>query len=117
MKKTTLKNLRSTLLLALLAVLTLSCQSPTHSTETSASSDTPINLTAMMAPFTPKTQTFTVSGKKPSIVTGKAGTKIHVEPNNLTMPDGSPIQGDNIWKGAAQNAIQIAEKMIEMGLK
>ncbi len=24
--------------------------------------------------------------------------------------------GDNIWKGAAQNAIQIAEKMIEMGL-
>ncbi len=25
--------------------------------------------------------------------------------------------GDNIWKGAAQNAIQIAEKMIEMGLK
>ncbi len=94
MKKTTLKNLRSTLLLALLAVLTFSCQSPTNSTETSASSDTPVNLTAMMAPFTPKTQTFTVSGKKPSIVTGKAGTKIHVEPNNLTMPDGSPIQGD-----------------------
>ncbi len=25
--------------------------------------------------------------------------------------------GDNIWKGAAQNAIQIAEKMVEMGLK
>ena len=25
--------------------------------------------------------------------------------------------GDNIWKGAAQNAIQIAEKMIEMGLR
>ena len=25
--------------------------------------------------------------------------------------------GDNIWKGAAQNAIQIAEKMIRMGLK
>ncbi|MBN1268009.1 MAG: aspartate-semialdehyde dehydrogenase, partial [Kiritimatiellae bacterium] len=25
--------------------------------------------------------------------------------------------GDNIWKGAAQNAIQIAEKMIELGLK
>lgn len=24
--------------------------------------------------------------------------------------------GDNIWKGAAQNAIQIAEKMVEMGL-
>ena len=27
------------------------------------------------------------------------------------------VSGDNIWKGAAQNAIQIAEKMIEMGLK
>jgi aspartate-semialdehyde dehydrogenase len=27
------------------------------------------------------------------------------------------VCGDNIWKGAAQNAIQIAEKMIEMGLK
>ncbi len=27
------------------------------------------------------------------------------------------VAGDNIWKGAAQNAIQIAEKMIEMGLK
>lgn len=27
------------------------------------------------------------------------------------------IAGDNIWKGAAQNAIQIAEKVIEMGLK
>jgi aspartate-semialdehyde dehydrogenase len=25
--------------------------------------------------------------------------------------------GDNIWKGAAQNAIQIAEKMVEMGLR
>ena len=25
--------------------------------------------------------------------------------------------GDNLWKGAAQNAIQIAEKMIEMGLR
>ncbi len=94
MKKTQFRNLRSTLLFALLAVLTFSCQSPTHSTETSASSDTPINLTAMMAPFTPKTQTFTVSGKKPSVVKGKAGTKIHVEPKNLIMPDGSPIHGD-----------------------
>jgi len=27
------------------------------------------------------------------------------------------VAGDNIWKGAAQNAIQIAEKMIAMGLK
>jgi aspartate-semialdehyde dehydrogenase len=27
------------------------------------------------------------------------------------------VAGDNIWKGAALNAIQIAEKMIEMGLK
>jgi aspartate-semialdehyde dehydrogenase len=27
------------------------------------------------------------------------------------------VAGDNIWKGAAQNAIQIAEKMIEMGLR
>ena len=27
------------------------------------------------------------------------------------------VAGDNLWKGAAQNAIQIAEKMIEMGLK
>ncbi len=27
------------------------------------------------------------------------------------------VSGDNIWKGAALNAIQIAEKMIEMGLK
>ena len=27
------------------------------------------------------------------------------------------VSGDNIWKGAAQNAIQIAEKMIEMGLR
>lgn len=27
------------------------------------------------------------------------------------------VSGDNIWKGAAQNAIQIAEKLIEMGLK
>ena len=27
------------------------------------------------------------------------------------------VSGDNIWKGAAQNAIQIAEKMIELGLK
>ena len=27
------------------------------------------------------------------------------------------VAGDNIWKGAAQNAIQIAEKMIELGLK
>jgi aspartate-semialdehyde dehydrogenase len=25
--------------------------------------------------------------------------------------------GDNIWKGAAQNAIQIAEDMVRMGLK
>ena len=27
------------------------------------------------------------------------------------------VAGDNLWKGAALNAIQIAEKMIEMGLK
>lgn len=27
------------------------------------------------------------------------------------------VSGDNLWKGAAQNAIQIAEKMIEMGLR
>jgi len=27
------------------------------------------------------------------------------------------VAGDNIWKGAAQNAIQIAEKIIEMGLR
>jgi len=27
------------------------------------------------------------------------------------------VAGDNIWKGAAQNAVQIAEKIIEMGLK
>jgi aspartate-semialdehyde dehydrogenase len=27
------------------------------------------------------------------------------------------VSGDNIWKGAAQNAIQIAEEMIRMGLK
>lgn len=27
------------------------------------------------------------------------------------------VAGDNIWKGAALNAIQIAEKMIEMGLR
>ena len=27
------------------------------------------------------------------------------------------VAGDNLWKGAAQNAIQIGEKMIEMGLK
>lgn len=27
------------------------------------------------------------------------------------------VSGDNIWKGAAQNAIQIAEKMIDLGLK
>jgi aspartate-semialdehyde dehydrogenase len=26
------------------------------------------------------------------------------------------VAGDNLWKGAAQNAIQIAEKLIEMGL-
>ena len=25
--------------------------------------------------------------------------------------------GDNIWKGAAQNAIQIAEEMLRLGLK
>ncbi|MDR0993249.1 MAG: aspartate-semialdehyde dehydrogenase [Verrucomicrobiota bacterium] len=36
-----------------------------------------------------------------------------------TVPNGLSlfVAGDNIWKGAAQNAIQIAEKMIEMGLK
>ena len=36
-----------------------------------------------------------------------------------TVPNGLSlfVSGDNIWKGAAQNAIQIAEKMIEMGLK
>ncbi len=27
------------------------------------------------------------------------------------------VSGDNLWKGAALNAIQIAEKMIEMGLR
>ncbi|HEX2898729.1 MAG TPA: hypothetical protein VHS96_03315, partial [Bacteroidia bacterium] len=47
----------------------------------------------MMAPFTPATQTFEVSNKKPSTVTGKAGTKIHVEPKNLMLPNGEPIQG------------------------
>lgn len=36
-----------------------------------------------------------------------------------TVENGLAIfaSGDNIWKGAAQNAIQIAEKMIELGLK
>ena len=26
------------------------------------------------------------------------------------------VAGDNLWKGAALNAIQIAEKMVELGL-
>ncbi len=79
-------------LLALLAILTTSCQSNTGLGGADNGSKGP-NIQAMMAPFAPKTQTFQVSGQKPSVITGKAGTKIHVEPQNLTLPDGSPIQG------------------------
>ncbi|MEY3444170.1 MAG: hypothetical protein RLZZ519_2451 [Bacteroidota bacterium] len=89
-----LQNLRYPLTLILLAVLTFSCQSNPNATTSDSQAQKSLNLTEMMAPFTPKTQTFTVSGKKPSVVTGKAGTKIHVEPKNLTKPDGSPIVGD-----------------------
>lgn len=92
MKKYNFPTFKTLLGIALLAILTTSCQSNIGLGAADNGSKGP-NIQAMMAPFAPKTQTFQVSGQKPSIVTGKAGTKIHVEPQNLTLPDGSPIQG------------------------
>lgn len=93
-KTTTFSKLKTLLGFALLAILAFSCQ-PAAPDSDSASETAALgpDITAMMAPFTPATQTFEVSNKKPSTVTGKAGTKIHVEPKNLMLPNGEPIQG------------------------
>ena len=93
MKKYILRSFKTLLALALLAILTTSCSS--NPADSSADNGTRgPNIQAMMVPFAPKTQTFQVSGQKPSVVTGKAGTKIHVEPQDLSLPDGSPIKGE-----------------------
>lgn len=91
--------IKVTCTLVLLAVLTFSCQpNASESNRDSATTETaaPIapDFNALMAPFAPKPQTFMVSSKKPSTITGKAGTRIHVQPKHLVMPDGSPVKGD-----------------------
>ena len=55
----------------------------------------------------------------PIEATGKYDTLVGRIRKDPTVPNGLSlfVSGDNIWKGAAQNAIQIAEKLIEMGLK
>ena len=55
----------------------------------------------------------------PIAVTGKYDTLVGRIRKDPTVPNGLSlfVSGDNIWKGAAQNAIQIAEKLIELGLK
>ena len=55
----------------------------------------------------------------PIEASGKYDTLVGRIRKDATVPNGLSlfVAGDNIWKGAAQNAIQIAEKMIEMGLK
>ncbi len=55
----------------------------------------------------------------PIAVSGQYDTLVGRIRKDPTVPNGLAlfVCGDNIWKGAAQNAIQIAEKMIEMGLK
>lgn len=55
----------------------------------------------------------------PLEATGSYDTLVGRIRKDPTVPHGLSlfVSGDNIWKGAAQNAIQIAEKMIEMGLK
>jgi hypothetical protein len=91
----TISRIKTFCVIFLLAVLTYSCQ-PANSSTSDQGTEVAVgpNLEAIMAPFAPKAQTFNVSSKKPSVVTGKAGTKIHVQPKNLTMPDGSPVKGD-----------------------
>ncbi|MDD2239948.1 MAG: aspartate-semialdehyde dehydrogenase [Kiritimatiellae bacterium] len=55
----------------------------------------------------------------PLEATGKYDTLVGRIRQDPTVENGLAlfVAGDNIWKGAALNAIQIAEKMIEMGLK
>ena len=55
----------------------------------------------------------------PIAASGQYDTLVGRIRKDPTVPHGLAlfVSGDNIWKGAAQNAIQIAEKMIEMGLK
>ncbi|MDY0144574.1 MAG: aspartate-semialdehyde dehydrogenase [Kiritimatiellia bacterium] len=55
----------------------------------------------------------------PLDATGKFDTLVGRIRKDPTVENGLAlfVAGDNIWKGAALNAIQIAEKMIEMGLK
>lgn len=84
-------------IILLLAVLTASCNTNTDSAAPSdaatATPPPPVDAQKLMAPFAPPTQTFRVSGKKPSTVRGKAGTVLHIVPKNLSHADGSPIQG------------------------
>ncbi|MFN8395326.1 MAG: cell envelope integrity protein TolA [Bacteroidia bacterium] len=80
--------------LLLLAILTAGCSTNTAPNSDSAASalpPQPVDMQKLMAPFAPPTQTFTVSGKKPSTVIGDKGTILHINPANLQMPDGSPI--------------------------
>ncbi len=78
--------------LVILVTLAFSCQPSVSSNATTLGPDQLApDMAAIMAPFAPQTQKFTVSSSKPSTVVGKAGTKIHVQPQNLSMPDGSPV--------------------------
>lgn len=49
---------------------------------------------AMLENLAEKTQTFTRSSKKKTIITGKSGTIVHVDPKKLETIDGSPLANE-----------------------
>lgn len=80
----------------LMALLAWGCSpSATDNRDTGPGSLQPLPDSAalgdLMKPFAPAMQTFSLSPTRPATVTGAAGTKIHVAPKDLQMPDGSPV--------------------------